>query len=122
MSGCNKHLLLTPTRVWCRNERLYMGKMCSESEVLLQPGHKWNNIVFYNHTGLKTYPHYMCGRVDTLTQTLLCTAFCQVCHARLRAETFLQASRTMRGCWPATMVYGFRVFVYLIPGWEGGTC
>jgi hypothetical protein len=37
-----------------------MGKMCSESEVLLQPGHKWNNIVFYNHTGLKTYPHYMC--------------------------------------------------------------
>ena len=35
--------------------------MCSDSEVLLQPGHKWNNIVFYNHTGLKMYPHYMCG-------------------------------------------------------------
>ncbi|KAK9917595.1 hypothetical protein WJX75_006193 [Coccomyxa subellipsoidea] len=25
------------------------------------PGHKWNNIVFYNHTGLKTYPNYMMG-------------------------------------------------------------
>lgn len=45
----------------CRNERLYMGRMCTESEVLLQPGHKWNNIVFYNHTGLKTYPNYMMG-------------------------------------------------------------
>ena len=38
-----------------------MGRMCTESEVLLQPGHKWNNIVFYNHTGLKTYPNYMMG-------------------------------------------------------------
>ncbi len=38
-----------------------MGRMCSESEVLLQPGHKWNNIVFHNHTGLKTYPNYMMG-------------------------------------------------------------
>ena len=37
------------------------GKMAKESEVLLQPGHKWNNIVFYNHTGLKTYPNYMMG-------------------------------------------------------------
>ena len=44
-----------------RNERLYMGRMCTESEVLLQPGHKWNNIVFHNHTGLKTYPNYMMG-------------------------------------------------------------
>ena len=35
--------------------------MAKESEVLLQPGHKWNNIVFYNHTGLKTYPNYMMG-------------------------------------------------------------
>jgi len=25
--------------------------MIQESEVLLQPGHKWNNAVFYNHTG-----------------------------------------------------------------------
>lgn len=35
----------------CRTERVYMGKMAKESEVLLQPGHKWNNMVFYNHTG-----------------------------------------------------------------------
>ena len=32
-----------------------------ESEVLLQPGHKWNNILFHNHTGLKMYPNYMMG-------------------------------------------------------------
>ena len=35
--------------------------MAKESEVLLQPGHKWNNIVFHNHTGLKQYPNYMMG-------------------------------------------------------------
>lgn len=35
----------------CTNERIYMGRMAKESEVLLQPGHKWNNIVFHNHTG-----------------------------------------------------------------------
>ncbi len=35
----------------CRNERIYMGRMAKESEVLLQPGHKWNNIIFHNHTG-----------------------------------------------------------------------
>ena len=35
--------------------------MAKASEVLLQPGHKWNNIVFYNHTGLKMYPNYMMG-------------------------------------------------------------
>ena len=35
----------------CRSERVYMGKMAKESEVLLQPGHKWNNMVFHNHTG-----------------------------------------------------------------------
>lgn len=29
--------------------------------MLLQPGHKWNNIVFFNHTGLRTYPNYMMG-------------------------------------------------------------
>lgn len=38
-----------------------MGRMAKESEVLLQPGHKWNNIVFHNHTGLKTYPTYAMG-------------------------------------------------------------
>lgn len=35
----------------CKSERVYMGKMAKESEVLLQPGHKWNNMVFHNHTG-----------------------------------------------------------------------
>lgn len=45
----------------CKSERVYMGKMAKESEVLLQPGHKWNNMVFHNHTGLKTYPNYMMG-------------------------------------------------------------
>lgn len=33
--------------------------MAQNSEVLLQPGHKWNNIVFHNHTGLRQYPNYM---------------------------------------------------------------
>lgn len=35
--------------------------MAKESEVLLQPGHKWNNIVFFNHTGLRMYPNYAMG-------------------------------------------------------------
>lgn len=35
----------------CVGERIYMGKMARHSEVLLQPGHKWNNAAFYNHTG-----------------------------------------------------------------------
>lgn len=35
----------------CKNERIYMGRMAKESEVLLQPGHKWNNLIFHNHTG-----------------------------------------------------------------------
>jgi hypothetical protein len=45
----------------CQNERLYMGTMARHSEVMLQPGHKWNNAAFYNHTGLKQYPNYMMG-------------------------------------------------------------
>jgi len=45
----------------CAAERLYIGRMIQESEVLLQPGHKWNNYVFFNHTGLKTYPKYAMG-------------------------------------------------------------
>jgi hypothetical protein len=28
---------------------------------MLQPGHKWNNLVFHNHTGLSTYPLYAMG-------------------------------------------------------------
>lgn len=47
----------------CRHERLYIGRMAQNSEVLLQPGHKWNNIVFHNHTGLRQYPNYMMVRV-----------------------------------------------------------
>ena len=43
------HLLCTSDD--CTNERIYMGRMAKESEVLLQPGHKWNNIIFHNHTG-----------------------------------------------------------------------
>ncbi|KAK9815952.1 hypothetical protein WJX72_012497 [[Myrmecia] bisecta] len=45
----------------CKQERIYMGRMAKDSEVLLQPGHKWNNIIFHNHTGLKQYPNYMMG-------------------------------------------------------------
>lgn len=41
----------------CRNERIYMGRMAKESEVLLQPGHKWNNIIFHNHTGTHAFTH-----------------------------------------------------------------
>ncbi|KAK9826219.1 hypothetical protein WJX74_000688 [Apatococcus lobatus] len=45
----------------CKNERVYMGRMAQRSEVMLQPGHKWNNEVYLNHTGLTTYPNYMMG-------------------------------------------------------------
>lgn len=45
----------------CRNERVYLGCMARNSEVLLSPGHKWNNAAFFNHTGLRTYPNYMMG-------------------------------------------------------------
>lgn len=45
----------------CERERIYMGLMAKNSEVLLQSGHKWNNAVFYKHTGLTTYPNYMMG-------------------------------------------------------------
>ena len=38
----------------CSAERLYIGRMIQESEVLLAPGHKWNNAVFYNHTGVSS--------------------------------------------------------------------
>jgi galactosylxylosylprotein 3-beta-galactosyltransferase len=45
----------------CRREHLYMGLQCRRGEVILSPGHKWNNDVYYNHTGLKTYVNYMLG-------------------------------------------------------------
>lgn len=44
----------------CRNERIYMGRMAKESEVLLQPGHKWNNIIFHNHTGTPVQVPKLC--------------------------------------------------------------
>jgi len=53
-----KSLCETPD---CVNERIYMGRMARHSEVLLQPGHKWNNDAFYQHTGLTMYPNYMMG-------------------------------------------------------------
>ncbi|KAK9814433.1 hypothetical protein WJX72_005835 [[Myrmecia] bisecta] len=45
----------------CRNERLYIGQMARDAPVQLDPKHKWNNVAFYNHTGLKQYPNYMMG-------------------------------------------------------------
>ena len=38
-----------------------MGSMALQSEVLLQAGHKWNNALFHNHTGLRVYPKYAMG-------------------------------------------------------------
>lgn len=35
----------------CRGERIYMGRVAHRSEVVLQPGHRWNNADFYIHTG-----------------------------------------------------------------------
>ena len=48
--------MVTQLRALCENpgcvgERLYLGRMAKHSEVLLQPGHKWNNAAFHNHTG-----------------------------------------------------------------------
>ena len=45
----------------CSHERLYVGRMARQSEVLLQAGHKWNNALFHNHTGLRVYPKYAMG-------------------------------------------------------------
>ena len=45
----------------CSKERLYVGRMARQSEVLLQAGHKWNNALFHNHTGLRVYPKYAMG-------------------------------------------------------------
>lgn len=49
----------------CTNERIYMGRMAKESEVLLQPGHKWNNIVFHNHTGADHPPTHCCHQAGS---------------------------------------------------------
>ena len=47
----------------CQRERLYMGKMAQHSEVLLQPGHKWNNAAFHNHTGARQCQRGAAGAV-----------------------------------------------------------
>jgi len=36
----------------CRHERLYVGMMGQHHEVITEPGHRWNNEAFYNHTGV----------------------------------------------------------------------
>lgn len=80
------------------------GKMAKESEVLLQPGHKWNNIVFHNHTGLKQYPNYMMGGGYLVSGDV--------------AQTLMNVNRKMRlkftpiedatmGFWLAAMVYSW---------------
>ena len=35
----------------CRKERLYMGKQCRRGKVIMSQGHKWDNSIYYNHTG-----------------------------------------------------------------------
>jgi galactosylxylosylprotein 3-beta-galactosyltransferase len=37
------------------------GLQCRHGEVILSPGHRWDNAPYYNHTGLKTYANYMLG-------------------------------------------------------------
>ena len=67
---CRQSLLFAePASLWarrcvsddCSRERLYVGSMALQSEVLLQAGHKWNNALFHNHTGLRVYPKYAMG-------------------------------------------------------------
>ncbi|KAL4430367.1 hypothetical protein ABPG77_002173 [Micractinium sp. CCAP 211/92] len=46
----------------CRGqERLYIGAELRNSSVVTEPGHRWNNEAFVNHTGLSVYPSYMGG-------------------------------------------------------------
>ena len=35
----------------CRHERIYMGHLVVEAKVETAANHKWNNVVFHNHTG-----------------------------------------------------------------------
>lgn len=51
-------LCMTPT---CTNERLYIGTMARGGPVHLDPEHRWQNMEFFNHTGLEKYPNYMMG-------------------------------------------------------------
>lgn len=45
----------------CRHERIYMGHLVVQAKVETAANHKWNNVVFHNHTGLNTYPTYAMG-------------------------------------------------------------
>lgn len=45
----------------CRNEKLYLGGAAEKADVILNPGHKWENAAFHHHTKLKHYPRYMYG-------------------------------------------------------------
>ena len=35
----------------CRHERIYMGHLVVQAKVETSANHKWNNVVFHNHTG-----------------------------------------------------------------------
>ena len=35
----------------CRHERIYMGHLVVQAKVETAANHKWNNVVFHNHTG-----------------------------------------------------------------------
>ncbi len=67
--------LLLAAALLPRSERLYMGTMARHSEVMLQPGHKWNNAVFYNHTGACCSPA-AAARVWLLTRRCLVAMGC----------------------------------------------
>ena len=68
----------------CNNERIYMGRMAKESEVLLQPGHKWNNLIFHNHTG--TDPCLYRASMSAQQSLLLITLPLLLCHMKAYIE------------------------------------
>lgn len=84
----------------CAQERLYIGKMATSSEVLLQPGHKWNNEVFHNHTGLKQYPNYMMGGGYVISGEV-CRVLVDV-HARMHLK-FTPIEDATLGFWLMAM-------------------
>lgn len=59
--------------------------MVIQSAVLLAAGHKWNNLLFHNHTGLRVYPKYalgggyvLSGDVASMLVDIQVTSSCQV--------------------------------------------
>ncbi|KAL4419883.1 hypothetical protein ABPG75_006981 [Micractinium tetrahymenae] len=55
----------------CRGaERLYIGAELRNSSVVTEPGHRWNNEAFVEHTGLTVYPSYMGGGGYVLSSDL----------------------------------------------------